>query len=268
MRVASGDNRRMTQPTERFSTRAEAYERYRPRYPQALVGAVMRGLGLQPGDVVADVGAGTGIFSAMLLERGLEVVTVEPNADMRGSLEALRARWPGLRIAAGPAEATTLADASVDAVVAVQAFHWFDPQRTRRECERILRLPGRVALAWNVRERAATPFLKAYDDSLLAHAPEYPRMLPGPIDMKVIESFFAPRGCDAQVFTNPVEFDFESLEGLVRSTSYVPRPDEAGFAPMIATLRRVFDAHQRGRRVTMQYATRLFLGRIADGGAD
>lgn len=251
----------MTQPTERFSTRAEAYERFRPRYPQALAEALVRGFGLRPGDVVADVGAGTGIFSAMLLERGLDVVAVEPNADMRGSLAALRTRWPGLRIVAGPAEATTLADGSVDAVVAVQAFHWFDPRRARREFERILRAPGRVALAWNVRERAATPFMKGYDDCLLAHAPEYPRMLPGPIDLEVIESFFAPRGFDAEVYPNPVEFDFESLEGLLRSTSYVPRPDEPGFAPMIAVLRRVFDAHQRGGRVTMQYSTQIFLGR-------
>ena len=75
------------------------------------------------------------------------------------------------------------------------------------------------------------------------HAPP----LPGPIDMKVIESFFAPRGCDAQVFTNPVEFDFESLEGLVRSTSYVPRPDEAGFAPMIAAKRFVIGLKVRKR---------------------
>lgn len=121
----------MDEPTERFSARADAYARFRPQYPAALVDAIVRGFGLRAGDRVAELGAGTGIFSALLLGRGLDVVAVEPNADMRASLEALRRPWPGLRIAAGPAEATTLEDASADAVVAVQAFHWFDPRRTR-----------------------------------------------------------------------------------------------------------------------------------------
>lgn len=91
-------------------------------------------------------------------------------------------------------------------------------------------------------------------------------MLPGPIDLEVIEAFFAPRGYDLRRYPNPVEFDCESLEGLLRSTSYVPRPDDAGFAPMLAAMRRVFDAHQRGGRVTMQYDARLFLGRGPGGG--
>lgn len=253
----------MTDPTERFSGRAAAYQRFRPRYPAALAEAVLRELDLQPGHEVAELGAGTGIFSTMLLERGLAMVAVEPNADMRASLEDLARSWSALRVVGGSAEATMLAAASVDAVVAVQAFHWFDAARTRRECARILRRPGRIALAWNVRERVATPFMRAYDRWLLEHAPEYPQMLPGPIDLPAIESLFSPYGFEARSFANPVPFDFAALEGLVRSTSYVPRPDDPAFAPMIEDLRRVFDAHQQDGFVTLEYATRAFLGRGA-----
>jgi len=78
----------MSDPIQRFSTRAAAYARFRPQYPATLVDAIVHGLGLRPGGRVAELGAGTGIFSARLLERGLEVVAVEPDADC-----ACRSAW-------------------------------------------------------------------------------------------------------------------------------------------------------------------------------
>jgi SAM-dependent methyltransferase len=255
------DNAGVSDPTQRFTIRAEDYERHRPRYPAALADALFDGFELKPGEVVADVGAGTGIFTEVLLQRGCRVVAVEPNAAMRASLGRLQAAWPALDVVAGAAEATTLPAASVDAVVCVQAFHWFDPARARREFERIVGGPHRTALAWNVRDKAATPFLRDYDRWLIEHAPEYQRMMQGPVDLPVLEAFFAPQGFEARSFPHAVTFDWPGLEGLVRSTSYVPAPGDAAFAPMIAALRGVFDAHQRDGVVTMHYATRLFFGR-------
>lgn len=139
----------MTDPTARFSNRARAYARARPSYPEETL-AILRahhGLVVSPAagpSVVADVGAGTGIFTRLLLDAGARVFAVEPNADMRAEAEralfgpSYAGRFTSVD---GRAEATTLEPASVDLVVAAQAFHWFDVEAARLEHARILR-PG------------------------------------------------------------------------------------------------------------------------------
>src|SRR5690606_18543158 len=138
-------------PTERFSSRVGDYVRHRPGYPPALAAWLHQAQGIGAGLAVADVGAGTGISTRMWREAGHEVVAVEPNAAMREAGAAAFAGDPRVRWVAGSAEATTLADASVDVVSAAQAFHWFDPATTRAEGTRILRPGGLAVLLWNLR---------------------------------------------------------------------------------------------------------------------
>ena len=140
-------------PTERFTDRVDAYVRYRPDYPSAALLLLEREAGLARGGRVADIGAGTGILSAMLLELGAEVFAVEPNDAMRAAAERRLCGTSGFHAVAGTAEATGLPDQSVDLVTAAQAFHWFDSLRARREFRRIAR-PG----AWGgCRRRRTSP---------------------------------------------------------------------------------------------------------------
>ena len=106
---------------------------------------------LRPSDVVADVGSGTGILTALLLDHGNTVHAVEPNAAMAAEATARLGGNPRFHAVAGRAEATGLPDASCDVVTAAQAFHWFDIDPTRREFRRILRPGGAVVLVWNIR---------------------------------------------------------------------------------------------------------------------
>ena len=248
----------MSDATTRFTGRADHYARHRPLYPAALLETLVAEAGLRPQDVVADVGAGTGILSELLLRHGNAVIAVEPNASMRAGLGPLRQAWPALRVTDGASEATVLPDASVDVVVAGQAFHWFDPVRTKREFARILRPGGRIALVWNVRDKTSTPFLRGYEAMLDRHAPDYARLKAGPIDLPVLEAFFAPRGFQARSFPYDTVYDLAGLEGLLRSTSYAPQPGHPAHAPMLAELGRLFAANAPGGTVTMQYQTRLF----------
>src|SRR5258706_12234048 len=117
--------------TSRFSDRVENYVRYRPGYPTKVLGALERECGLEPRHVVADIASGTGIWTRTLLENGNHVFGVEPNPEMRQAGERLLASFPKFTSVAGTAEATTLADESVDFVTAAQAAHWFDRGRTR-----------------------------------------------------------------------------------------------------------------------------------------
>lgn len=76
----------------------------------------------------------------------------------------------------GAAESTTLAGHSIDLVTAGQAFHWFDPSRTRREFDRVLRGPGWVALIWNRSPGGISPILDGYRDILSAYSKEHGRV--------------------------------------------------------------------------------------------
>ena len=129
-------------PTRRFSGRVENYARYRPGYTAGVLDILAAEMGFSEQSVVADVGSGTGISTRLFLDHGNEVFAVEPNADMRAAAEAALQANPRFHSIAATAEATGLPAASIDLVVAGQAFHWFRVAETRREFMRSL--PRRV----------------------------------------------------------------------------------------------------------------------------
>jgi SAM-dependent methyltransferase len=130
-----------------FTDVADDYERGRPGYSPDVVDAIRRALDLPGGARVADVGAGTGKLTRALVAGGFDVVAVEPLAGLRARL---RAEVPGIEPLDGTAEALPLADASVDAVVCADAFHWFDGPRAVAEFARVIRPGGALALLWNL----------------------------------------------------------------------------------------------------------------------
>jgi SAM-dependent methyltransferase len=117
----------MSDSTKRFSTRVPFYVRSRPGYPASLIEFFRSNLSLKPDHTIADIGSGTGILSQLFLHNGNTVYCIEPNAEMRAAGDSQLAQYPNYRPIHGTAEATTLADSSVDFVTAGQAFHWFDP---------------------------------------------------------------------------------------------------------------------------------------------
>src|SRR5580698_7305729 len=157
------DNMENLRSTERFSNRVDDYVRYRPDYPPAQLDWLRDAHGVDASWRVADIGAGTGISSKMFLDAGHIVIAVEPNAAMRGAAEAWLGDNPRFHTMDGRADATTLADGSVDLVSVAQAFHWFDPAATCREFHRILRAGGLAAIYWNSRRLTNTPFLQGYE---------------------------------------------------------------------------------------------------------
>ncbi|KAA1248661.1 class I SAM-dependent methyltransferase [Mycobacterium simiae] len=132
-------------PSLSFGSAAAAYERGRPSYPPEAIDWLLPA----GARTVLDLGAGTGKLTTRLVERGLDVVAVDPIPEM---LEVLRTSLPETPALLGTAEEIPLADNSVDAVLVAQAWHWFDPARAILEVARVLRPGGRLGLVWNTRD--------------------------------------------------------------------------------------------------------------------
>ncbi len=246
--------------TGRFTGRAEAYAKYRPKYPRSILRALRKEMGFSPTWVVADVGSGTGILSELFLEHGNSVYGVEPNADMRAAAEeTLLPKFRGaFRSVNGKAELTTLAPHSIDLIVVGQALHWFDIDGARAEFARILTERGRVCVLYNDRVKEKG-FMAAYG--------------------RVAKSYSsAPRGGVPKVgaatlrrllhryktlaFRNSQRLTHSGLLGRLLSASYAPAPgDSEGRAKLERTVRRIFARYSRNGSVTLRYRTRCHIGR-------
>lgn len=253
-----------TDPTRRFSDRVDDYRRFRPGYPAALIEWLRTEHGVQPGWLAADIGAGTGISTRLLLDAGLRVIAVEPNAPMREAADAWLGNAPGYRSVDATAEATNLPDHSLDLVTSAQAFHWFDPAATRREWSRILKPGGLVAQYANCRRLTGTPFLEGYEQLLLDHGIDYISVSERYPDDQRMRDWFGDGWRGSARFANPERIDFDTLKGRVLSSSYVARPGHPAYEPMIAALRELFDATAVDGKIGFDYDTVIHVGTLSD----
>jgi SAM-dependent methyltransferase len=252
----------MSDPTHRFSDRVADYVRFRPSYPAGVIDT-LRSAGLLGSDkIVADLGAGTGIFTTLLLPHAARVFAVEPNAPMRAAAEATLGGDPRFVSVAGTAEATTLPDRSVDLVTAAQAFHWFDVPRARVELRRILRPGGAVALVWNERLTDTTPFLADYEALLRRRATDYATVNHANLRAQDLAPFFGPGGHVLERFDYRQDFDLAGLTGRLLSSSYAPATGQPGHEAMRRELGEIFARHQQDGRVAFVYQTKLYWGRL------
>jgi len=248
-------------PTKRFSNRVENYLKYRPRYPAAIIPLLESECGLMPETLIADVGSGTGFMTEMFLTHGNRVIGVEPNAEMRAAGERLLTKYPKFSSVNATAEATTLADKSIDLIVAGQAFHWFDRKKTKIEFTRILKPGGWVVLIWNGFRVESSALVRGYQELLLSYGTDY-REVSREIEACDIETFFAPGKCRQARFDFKQVFDFEGLKGRLLSASYAPEPTDPRFDQMIDELRAVFEANKKNGTVDFDYETEVYYGQL------
>ena len=164
-----------------FAETADLYDRARPGYPDDALATIVDRLDLRAGRTVLELGAGTGKLTRRLVPAGGRIVALEPVPGMRTKLAAALQDATGhdggatVEIVDGTAEAIPLPNGSVDAVVAAQAFHWFDAIRALSEVHRVLRPGGRFVLAWNRRDESV-PWVKALGDRIRTLAGDEPQV--------------------------------------------------------------------------------------------
>jgi SAM-dependent methyltransferase len=227
-----------------FARSAEAYERGRPSYPDDAVDRLVAAL---PGREVVDLAAGTGKLTRALVARGLDVVAVEPVAEMRAAIA------PPARAIDGTAEAIPRVDASADGVAVGQAFHWFDGERALREIHRVLRPGGVLALIWNRRvmedeiHARLGALLEPHRGDAPAHRAQRWR------DALVSTSLFGP--LREKTFEHTQVLDADGLADRVGSTSFIAAMSADERAPLLAEVRALAD----GGTVALPYVVELQL---------
>jgi ubiquinone/menaquinone biosynthesis C-methylase UbiE len=243
------------QPAKRFSDRVSNYAKFRPSYPEEIIGFLEQNIGLQKEWTIADIGSGTGIFSELLLRNGYKVWGVEPNKEMREEAEKNLAGYEKFSSINGKAEQTFLTGNSIDLITVAQAFHWMARDATKEEFRRILKPEGFIMLLWNIR-LTRTAFLKALEELKIKFGTDYKagRMT----KQKDLAAFFDPMPLTQKDFYQVQILNYEGLRGQLLSSSYVPMEGEK-HEQMLLKLKDLFDKYNEDGFVKIEYETKVYV---------
>lgn len=245
---------------EIFSAKVADYSASRPNYPAALFDVFRNTCKLSAGDVVADIGAGTGLLTKGLLQQGFRVVAVEPNASMREACDRLLRRFQGYRSVDGRAEDLPLEASSVDLITAAQAFHWFEIDKAKPEFLRVLRPNGKVALIWNDRV-FEDPLHMAIDGVFAQFGGTKRAALAAHEKRGDVPKFFGTTVPFEFTWPHEQSLDQTGLESLVFSRSYIPERNSPAGREISHRLGRIFKDQARTGFVAVRYTTVVKIGR-------
>lgn len=248
---------------EKFSGKAEIYDKYRPTYPTALIDDIYSKIHGDENSRVADIGAGTGIFTKALLGKFRNVTAVEPNGDM---YSVLKANLPDITAVQSSAENTGLQQNSFDLITTAQAFHWFDKDRFSNECIRLLKPGGKLAVVWNRRVR--NDFSARRDEICTKYCGTFHTGHVfighnGVDEDKEGDRFFKEvyfDDCKVFTYDNPFLMTKEQVIGDTLSRSYAPQSGDSNYDEFLSELEKAFDEFVTDGRVTVLYQTVCYLG--------
>ncbi len=239
-----------------FSTEAQAYVRGRPEYPVEVLAWLAGELGIAPGKLVIDLGAGTGKFTKLLAQTGADITAVEPVDAMRTQLTQ---SLPGVRALAGQADAMPLETASADVVVCAQAFHWFATEAALAEIHRVLKPGGKLGLVWNVRDESVD-WVKAITDIITPFEGDAPRFYKGDWRKPFASRYFSAP--EPTVFTyQHVGSAQEVILDRFLSVSFIaalPSPEKAKVAGQLHALIASHPALRGQDTISFPYRTEAY----------
>jgi SAM-dependent methyltransferase len=247
----------------RFSDRVENYIKFRPHYPQGVVDLLLQKNHFSANTTIADIGSGTGISTELFLKNNFKVIGVEPNDAMRDAAEDILKDYNGfISIKANDAQ-TTLENNSIDGIIVAQAFHWFDKEKFKSECNRILKPNAQVALIWNDRKTEGNDFLKLYEEFLHMFATDYEQVNhKNTQSTEVFDAFFGKGNYAEYTLDNYQEVDLFGLRGRVLSSSYMPNTENKEYEYMMYVLRKIYQRYQENNKVRLEYNTKIYVGTV------
>lgn len=245
--------------TQKFNGKAGIYTKARPGYAKELVSLLLE-IGLGKDSIVADIGSGTGIFSKVLLELGCKVYGVEPNDDMRWESEKNLARFENFQALMGTAENTMLIEKSADFITVAQAFHWFDTEKFKLECTRIIKDKGKVILIWNSRIMGS-PIVKENEQIFRKFCPAFNGFSGGIGYMdESIQEFYN----HFEVYRFPNNLPFHKSKFIERnlSASYSLKKNDSEYDLYLIELNNLFDKYAVDGMLNVPNETIVYVGEI------
>jgi ubiquinone/menaquinone biosynthesis C-methylase UbiE len=248
--------------TDRFTGRAQTYDRFRLRYPSDMILDQLRiWCGMQPGWPIADIGAGTGMLSEVFLANGNPVIAIEPNDEMRSLCEQLIPTWPRLIIRNATAEATGLPNSSVSMVTAGRAFHWFDMPSALTEFRRILKPRGWMVLVSLGRDKGKDPQSRDFEHLLTRHGIDDDYARAGFRVHDNLDELFAADHHHEEV-DGQQQLDWEAFLGQTMSLSIVPQPGHPRAEIFHHLLREYFNTYASNGILTAPTRCWIDAGRL------
>ena len=101
---------------------------------------------LERGSRVLEIGAGTGLATVPLAERGYQILAVELGPELAEIVRRRLAAYPDVEVVVAPFENWPLPKEPFDAVVSATAFHWIDPAIRVAKAAQALRPGGSLAI--------------------------------------------------------------------------------------------------------------------------
>lgn len=241
---------------EKFTGKADFYNKYRPSYPDSLIDWLYEKTNA---DTVADIGAGTGKFTACLLKKLWKITAVEPNPDMSEKLGRLK----GITVINASAENTAIEQGSIALVTAAQAFHWFDEELFKKECKRILKPDGKLAVIYNERNYTGCGISKLRDEICQKYCGAFHSGHVGKRSSEEGDRFLKNEYfSETELFTaeNNIEMDESAFIGDTLSRSYAISEADAGYSDFLRELKSAFEKFGQNGKVTIKYSANCYLG--------
>ncbi|MBS4194200.1 class I SAM-dependent methyltransferase [Lederbergia citri] len=243
----------------KFNGKSIVYSKFRPDYPDQLVIDLIDENNLNDKSVVADIGSGTGIMTRKLLNFGLKVFAVEPNMEMRTVAEEKLKSYKFYFSVDGSAENTSLSPSSVDFITVAQAFHWFDLRNFQRECHRILKPHGKVAIISNERIRE-TAINQEIESIFKRFCPEFKGFSNGLVDSKDIFDRFFKDDYSLKMYDNPLMYNKKSFIGRHLSSSFSLNEDHEYYPMLVEALTNTFEKYQKNGTIILPNVTKCRFG--------
>ena len=249
----------MNENIQKYSDRAEKYEKSRPEYPTAILNYLLE-YGFGKNSIIADIGSGTGKLSKIFLENGNKVYTVEPNENMRKMADSLFGKYNNYFSMEGTAENTGLLDKSINFITVAQAFHWFDTVKALTEFKRIIKDNGLLILIWN-KNNTKTIFQKEYENIFNSHVSnenEIVHKILSENDIINIYSLFHKK----IIIENSIDNDFDDAIRGYFSSAYAPKEGTSEYSNIYNKIEILFRKHNINGMVKYNYDTEIYIGGI------